>query len=102
MALAAGTSYTCALLGGGGVDCWGANMFGQLGTGDNTNRLTPTRVLGLGSGTERYCKMSCDFFDNISSAWNYSESRQKKSMYGQLGTGDTTGVRELASGAELF
>ena len=42
VALAAGDSYTCALLSGGGVDCWGEN-----GT---TDRLTPTGVTGLGAG----------------------------------------------------
>ena len=34
----------CALLAGGAVKCWGWNGYGQLGTGDTTNRLTPTAV----------------------------------------------------------
>ena len=34
----------CALLAGGAVKCWGLNEYGQLGTGDTTNRLTPTAV----------------------------------------------------------
>ena len=50
VALAGGWGHTCALLTGGGVDCWGDNSNGQLGTGDANNRDTPTGVTGLGAG----------------------------------------------------
>ena len=31
------------------LDCWGQNIYGQLGTGDNTNHDTPQTVdLGIG------------------------------------------------------
>ena len=49
MALAAGYTHTCALLSGGGVECWGGNYFGQLGTGDRMDRLSPT---GLSKGAK--------------------------------------------------
>ena len=50
IALEAGDDHTCALLAGGGVDCWGYSNYGQLGTGDTSNRDTPTGVTGLNAG----------------------------------------------------
>ena len=42
--IACGVEHTIALLEDGTVWAWGANEFGQLGDGTNTNRNTPTRI----------------------------------------------------------
>jgi len=48
--LAAGDSFTCALLQGGVVDCWGLDDDGQMGNGTTTNATAPTAVLAATDG----------------------------------------------------
>jgi alpha-tubulin suppressor-like RCC1 family protein len=45
-AIAAGEGHVCAVV-NGGVRCWGANLFGQLGDGTITDRPAPVAVAGL-------------------------------------------------------
>lgn len=50
-ALIAGGGFTCALMPGGTVKCWGYNGMGQVGDGTTTNRLTPVDVVGISGAT---------------------------------------------------
>ena len=41
MALDAGAGHTCARLNNGQLECWGFNVYGQLGNGNTTTEVTP-------------------------------------------------------------
>ncbi|MCX7174064.1 MAG: RCC1 repeat-containing protein, partial [Proteobacteria bacterium] len=45
--LAVGSQHVCARMTDGGVKCWGANGYGQLGDGTTTRRTAPVSVIGL-------------------------------------------------------
>ncbi|MEO6703601.1 MAG: chromosome condensation regulator RCC1 [Jatrophihabitantaceae bacterium] len=43
----AGGFHTCATFADGTMSCWGQNIFGQLGNGNNKNQLKPVAVKGF-------------------------------------------------------
>ena len=49
-AVSAGGDDTSAITSTGDVDCWGDNVYGELGNGDTENSFSPLPVRGLSSG----------------------------------------------------
>lgn len=64
--VSAGRGHTCAVLSGGTVKCWGANEWGQLGTGGTTASAIPSAVIGItnaiqvSAGYEHTCAVLSD------------------------------------------
>ena len=69
-AIAAGRSHSCALLVGGDLRCWGANLSGQLGDDTGADSPSPVRpnldprlkVIALAAGGDVTCAITDDHF----------------------------------------
>lgn len=87
VAMDGGEGTTCALLNTGGVKCWGWNLYGTIGDGTTTNRLTPVDVSGLTSGASQLTvgqRHACVLLaSGAAKCWGLNDQ-------GQLGDGTTT------------
>jgi alpha-tubulin suppressor-like RCC1 family protein len=82
--IVAGGGHTCSLTTGEGLKCWGANTYGQLGDGTNTDRLNPVDVAGMASDVK-----SMALGDNFTCAvlpWGRLKC-WGENTHGQLGDG---------------
>ncbi len=48
--IAAGYGHSCAITASGQLTCWGFNLYGQLGDGTTTDRISPGEVSGISGG----------------------------------------------------
>ena len=81
--VSAGGDHSCGVTTDDRAYCWGPNVYGQLGDGTNTLRLTPVPVLGglrfrgVSAGTDHTCGVTTD---DVAYCWGYNGA-------GQLGDG---------------
>ncbi len=84
--ISAGNEHVCALTVSGEVQCWGHNLYGQLGNGSTDDQSTPVPASGLGSGVRAVSsggRHSCAITSAVGVlCWGDNE-------YGQLGDGTT-------------
>ncbi len=102
IAIATGSSHSCALTSAGAVMCWGLNTNGQLGNNSTANSPVPVAVSGLSSGVTAIAGGNAHSCASTSAGavkcWGTNSS-------GQLGNNSTTqslvpvGVSGLSSGA---
>lgn len=82
--IALGKEHSCALLMEGSIKCWGSNISGQLGNGNNTDSLLPVtvklsnRVVSIASGAHHTCAL-----DSLGDIYCWGDN-----SYGQLGLGN--------------
>ncbi len=55
-AIALGMGFTCAIVAGGGVKCWGNNDYGKLGIGSTTQQTSPVTVPGAAEREGGACR----------------------------------------------
>lgn len=83
-----GAEHTVAVKTDGTLWCWGNNAFGQVGTGDTTNRSSPVTVSGGGTTWRMPSAGGLEFSSAIKSdgtLWTWGRNQN-----GQLGDGTTT------------
>jgi len=99
--IAAGGDHTCAITTAGGVKCWGANNYGQLGDNSTTQRSMPVNVAGLGG---RVAAVSVGFWHTCALTTTGGVKCWGSNGSGQLGDNSATirsapvDVAGLASG----
>jgi hypothetical protein len=83
--ISAGDYHSCASLADGTARCWGENIYGQVGDGTTTNRLSPVLPAGLGAAVSVTSggRHACALWLGGLKCWG-------SNSYGQLGDGTTT------------
>jgi alpha-tubulin suppressor-like RCC1 family protein len=88
VSIGAGHTFTCALLEGGNIYCWGSNDHGQLGQGPGA---ASPGLIDLGGGTAGYraVSLAVGWSHACAALANGSVKCWGDNTYGQLGIGDT-------------
>jgi len=91
VAIDAGANHTCAITARGGVICWGANEYGQLGDGSLSNSFTPQFVNTGALTTGSVATISAGEHHTCVVKTNSSLVCWGANNFGQLGDGSVIG-----------
>ena len=118
-AVSAGLEFTCALISGGIIKCWGRNTWGSLGNNSETDSVYPVSVTGITGGATALSSspngyFSCAVVSGAAKCWgsnDYSSLGVSNSTTGYCNGSDpcskvpvnvtslTTGVTGISTGA---
>ncbi len=92
VSVSAGAAHSCAVMADGTAQCWGSNVFGQLGDNTTTNSPVPVSVSGIDGLTAATTAVSVSTGGNYSCALMADGTAQcwGSNSYGQLGDNTTT------------
>ncbi|HOW51512.1 MAG TPA: hypothetical protein PLV42_05645 [bacterium] len=83
--IAAGDAHTCAIAASGDLFCWGANSYGQCGTGELSTVVAPTRL----NSTETWAQVSAGGDHTCAITVTGALYCWGDNTYGQIGDGTT-------------
>lgn len=87
--VAAGGTHTCAAMtAANSVQCWGSNLYGQLGDGTTDQRLTPVAATNV--GTQSISILGAGYAHTCIARASASMKCWGSNLYGELGDGTTT------------
>lgn len=86
--ISVGNDHACAVTGSGAVQCWGSNLYGQLGDNSYLTRAAPVAVNGLTSGV---ASVAAGWLHSCALTTSGGVKCWGANFSGQLGTGNTTG-----------
>jgi alpha-tubulin suppressor-like RCC1 family protein len=102
LSVAAGEDHTCALVSTGAVKCWGHNLDGQLGTGDNDDYDTPVAT-AIASGAQTVAagkNFTCAILSGAAKCWGAltGNGTRNASAWPRDVVGQASGVLALTGG----
>jgi alpha-tubulin suppressor-like RCC1 family protein len=90
LSVSASSSYTCAVVNGGTVQCWGKNDYGRLGNGSTIDSIIPVTVSGISNAISVSVSRSGAYGTTCAVLGNGLAQCWGSNGFGMFGNGKTT------------